>query len=191
MIVVPALGLSFGLGALATRNLSSGIGVGLLGLAALILSWLVVFEVGFWGSAAMIVVLEEASKGISLKISDVYQEAKKFLWPLSVVSLWVFLVVLGGFIFLIIPGIILGFLLQFTNFVVVVERKTGFKVLKRSMNLVGNNFLGILGRNLLMGLIIFLVNIIFGKMLFFNIVSQTLILPFALVYHYLVYKSCI
>lgn len=189
IMIVPAILTIFGLGALATGNLSLGLGVGLVGLAVLIVTWAVIFEIGFWGSVAMVVALEDAGRGQTPKLGDIYSQAKELLRPLALVSLLVLFAVLAGLVFFVIPGLIIMFLLSFVNFVMIVEKKTGTEALSRSAHLIWNNFWGILGRNILILLAVGLINIIFGRMLLFGIVSQVIILPFVLTYHYLIYKN--
>lgn len=189
IMIIPAILAIFGLGALATGDLSLGFSVGLVGIAVLILTWVIIFEIGFWGSAAMVIALEDAVKGQTAKLWDIYSQAKNLLWSLSFASLLVMVAILAGLVFLIIPGLVIVFLLSFVNFVVIAEKKTGTEALSRSAHLIWNNFWGILGRNILILLAVCLINIIFGRMLLFGIVSQVIVLPFVLTYHYLIYKS--
>lgn len=189
LLVMPAIVAIFGVSALVSGNLSLGLGIGLTGVATALLSSIVVFEIGFWGSAAGIVALIAAEKGQTPRLGEIYSEAKRLLWPLSIVSLLVFLAVGFGLLFLVIPGLILFFLLSFVSFVVVVEGKTGTAALERSIKLIWGNFLGVLGRDIIIILAIGMVNLFFGRVLLFSVISQTIVLPFVLVYHYLIYKD--
>lgn len=191
LIVMPAILAVFGISAFTTGNLSLGISVGLAGLAVLILSLVVVFEIGFWGSAAGIVAIIAAEKGQTPRLGEIYGEAKRLLWPLSLASLLVFLTVAFGLLFLVIPGLILFFLLSFVSFVVVAEGKTGTAALERSIKLIWHNFLGVLGRDILIILAVGLINLFFGRVLLFSVISQTVILPFVLAYHYLIYRDLV
>lgn len=174
---------------LVSQNPSVALGVGLAGLTVLLLSWIVVFEIGFLGSTAIIVALELQIEGKQLNFNKIFGRAKPLLLPISIVSILVFVVELIGFAFFIIPGIILIFLLTFCNYIVVAEKKTGFAVLVRSITLVKSHFWDILVRYLVIGAVSFLVNITLDKAVWFQFVSQTLILPFSVIYHFLLYKD--
>lgn len=174
---------------LVSQNLASALTVGLIGLAVLLLSWIVVFEIGFLGSAAIIVALQLHSEGKHPTIGTIFDEAKTLLLPLTIVSFLVSCVEIIGLLFFIVPGLILIFLLTFCNFIVVVEKKSGFTALQRSINLVKSHFWDILVRYLAIGVISFLINITLDKTVWFQFVSQTVILPFTVIYHFLLYND--
>ncbi len=193
LYIVPALltisGVTSFTAGLVSQNLASALGVGLIGVAILLLSGIVIFEIGFLGSAAIIVALQLHLDGKHPTIGAIFDKARTLLLPLTIVSLLVSCIEIVGLIFFIVPGLILIFLLTFCNFIVVIEKKTGFAVLQRSMSLVKNHFWDILVRYLAIGTIGFLINIILGRAVWFQFVSQTLILPFTVIYHYILYKD--
>ncbi len=176
---------------LVSQNLASALGVGLIGLTVLILSWIVIFEIGFLGSAAIIVALQLHMEGKHPSLGTIFDKAKSLLLPLTIVSLLVSCVEIIGLIFFIVPGLILIFLLTFCNFIVVVEKKTGFAVLQRSINLVKSHLWDILVRYLVIGAISFLINIALDKTVWFQFISQTIIFPFTIIYHYILYKDVV
>lgn len=182
-------GLSTLTAGVISGNPSIAFSFGLIGLAVLLLSWIVIFEISFMGGAAIITALELHLQGKHPTVSTIYNKAKKLLFPLSIVAILVFMLELLGFIFFIIPGIILIFLLTFCNYIVVAEGKTGLAVLHRSIQLVKSHFWEIMLRFLIMGVISFLINAAFKKIFMFQFVSETLILPFSITYHYLLYKD--
>jgi hypothetical protein len=72
------------------------------------------------------------------------------------------LVVMGGFILLIIPGIILSIYLYLAQYVYIQEGQKGLSALLRSRDLVKDNWMAIFGRVLLLGLMILLAAFVIG-----------------------------
>ncbi|MBI4991387.1 hypothetical protein HZB96_04825 [Candidatus Gottesmanbacteria bacterium] len=194
-IVLPLLLITTGLGSLAvgavTLNPAQVLSIAISGLLIILVSLLVVFEVGFLGSASIIICLNEYLKGKRPTLGKILTEGKNLLLPLTFVSLLVFFVETVGFFLLVIPGIILVIFLQFSNFVLVTEKKTGFDVLGRSIHLVKSHFWGILGRYLVIGVASLIVNLMFSRIPAFQFASQTLVLPFTVTYHFLLYRDVV
>lgn len=193
LIVVPILLVTLGVSSVAagfaTGNISQTIGVALIGLSVFLLSWIVIFEINFFGSAATIVTLNQHLKGKRPAFGDIFNETKKLLGAVTVVSFLVIFAQVVGFILFVIPGIIMAILLSFSNFIVVTEKERDFTVLHRSIHLVKKYFWAILGRYLAIGIVAFLINIIFNRVILFQFAAQTLILPFTITYHFLLFKD--
>lgn len=195
MIILPFLLLTTGVGTLSTGvftgSFTQAISVAIGGFLIMLLSLLFVFEVGFLGSAAIIICLNEYLKGNKPTLNTILTAAKKLLLPVTITSLLVFFIEAIGFLLLVIPGIIFTILLQFTNFVLVVEKKNPIAALSRSRHLVKSHFWGITGRYLVIGVASLLINLMFSRVPAFQLVSQTVILPFTITYHFLLYKDVV
>jgi hypothetical protein len=88
----------------------------------------------------------------SVDVKRIYTFALKNLWKFSLLVVLVFLVSLGGFILLIIPGIIFGTWFSFSNFIFV-DKGLGVKAsMGKSRELVKGRFWAVLGRLLVFGL---------------------------------------
>lgn len=74
--------------------------------------------------------------GHSIAVKNVIHEVLRLLVPLSVVTFLVYAVIIAGFLFLIIPGLVLMILLLPAMWVVVAEGLTARAALERSMALV-------------------------------------------------------
>ena len=193
MFLFPGLLVSMGLGSLvvgfATGNITSAASLGMVGVGIIALSLFVVFEIGFLGSAALILAIDAHHKGKNPTFSDIYDQAWKVLLPVTIVGLLSFLFEGIGFLLLILPGLLLVILLQFANYVVVVEKKAGLSALQKSISLVKSRFWGVFGRYIAISVISFLANYAFSGNFLLLLASQTVIMPFTVAYSYLLYKD--
>lgn len=80
-----------------------------------------------------------------------YRVGLKLFWPAVLISILNILAVLGGFVLLVVPGIILSIGLMFANYVLVVEDKRGMNALTASRDYVKGYWWAVLGRCLLLG----------------------------------------
>jgi hypothetical protein len=88
----------------------------------------------------------------SFDLKKIYTFAWKNLWKFSLLVVLVFLASFGGFILLIIPGIIFGIWFSFSNFVFV-DKGLGVKAsMGKSRELVKGRFWAVLGRLFVFGL---------------------------------------
>lgn len=82
-----------------------------------------------------------------------YRVGLKLFWSGIWLAILVMVAVAGGFILLIVPGIILAIGFMFTNYALVVEDKRGMQALLRSRQYVRGYWWAVLGRGLLAGAI--------------------------------------
>jgi hypothetical protein len=108
------------------------------------------------------IVCHDAEKEVSFQEAMAWSRRHIFayLW-LAILS---GLVVWGGFLLFIIPGIALSLYLFLTQYTFVLEDKRGFDALNRSFNLVRGNWWTLLGRLLVIGIIIMLLFVVFGSL---------------------------
>jgi len=152
------------------------------------------------------------------KVWDYYVQAKKYFWPFIWVSFLFGIVVLGGSILFIIPGIIFFIWFSQATFVVLFENIHGWSALKRSKRYVKGRWWGVVGRIVFIGLImgvismavqfaVFIISLILMLLIGLSSGSETLIgivslamsllgqvagvivAPLAVVYSYLMYVS--
>ena len=95
----------------------------------------------FFGTAALIPLVEDRSAGGSLTIAGAWAQVRKRAAPLVVTALMATAAVLVGLCLLVVPGIVLGFLFAFAAPIVMIEGGSGVAALKRSARLVAANWL--------------------------------------------------
>jgi hypothetical protein len=109
----------------------------------------------------------------SIDIKKIYVFVWKNLWKFSLLVVLVFLATLGGFVLLIIPGIIFSTWFSFANFIFV-DKGLGVKAsMGKSRGLVKGRFWAVLGRLLVFGLFSGLIGFIVSAVPFG--IGQTLI----------------
>ncbi len=84
---------------------------------------------------------------------ETFSASSRLIWPIIITSILVGLIVLGGTILFIIPGIIFTIWYVFTYYIIVVEEKKGLEALKISKALVVGRWWSIVWRLLLPGLV--------------------------------------
>lgn len=116
----------------------------------------------FWVGLAGIYAISGVYSGNILSIKGVYEAAWHSLWKFSLLSILLFLILLGGTLLLIIPGIIFGIWYSFSKFAFV--DGSGIKdSLTRSKRLVVGKFWKIFGRLIVFGLFAALAQILIGS----------------------------
>lgn len=152
-----------------------------LGLLSLSLASLLV---GIWVSATRyVLVMSKPNQDVKKIFLLGYERMGKYL----LVSLAAGLLTIIGIILLIIPGIVVSVWLSFVSFLVI-DKNLGVKeALKTSKKMVKGNFWALLGRFIVFGLVIGLIQIIIGSVdqvgsIVLNFLSPLFTLPFLLVY---------
>jgi flagellar basal body-associated protein FliL len=70
----------------------------------------------------------------------IFKKSLKKVWPLMIASLLGGLIVLGGFVLLIIPGILFSILLSFSAYFVVMDNISPIEAMRKSVYVVSKNF---------------------------------------------------
>ncbi|MDA1334949.1 MAG: hypothetical protein O2794_02970 [bacterium] len=118
---------------------------------------LILFVVSFIVGIAIVLYIAKQEEGTT----HIYSRSAKFLWAFVFVLLLQQLAVMGGFVLLIIPGVLTAIYLTFTSYMVIVEGKRGMDVLMGSW-LLAKDYLGqIFVKMLFIGLVL-LVAILLG-----------------------------
>ncbi len=181
-LVVAPLAL-LGLGELLSAH-----GSNLLGAALSILGFLLFVPSG-------IAMLLNLSKG--LRVPEAYRAGLALCIPAIWVSILMYFVMIGGFILLIIPGLILSVSLSFGLFVLVFENKRGLTALQQSREYVRGYWWAIVGRFLALlipiEIVLVISTLIFGQeigsVVYFVIMIA--VAPFYAVYYYKIYSNLV
>ena len=114
---------------------------------------------------------------------ETLQKSSHLIWPAIIITIIVILIVIGGVILFIIPGIIFAVWYAFAYYEVVFENKTGMEALRASKLLIAGRWGGILWRlfvpGLAFGILIGLISNILNKITYYAL--STLELHFLLV----------
>ncbi len=92
--------------------------------------------INLWAAILFIIMIDKIYKKESFDINNLYKQARHKILSYLLVSILVFLIVLGGFILLIIPGIIFAIWYAFAVYYNILENKKGLTALKSSKKLV-------------------------------------------------------
>lgn len=139
--------------------------------------------------AALIIACDDTKKGIKRKIKEYISIVWNRKWKIIGVYLLTALIVMVGFIFLIIPGIILSFFLIFAPFILILEKKSITESIMESFRLVKNNFWDVLVRHLVI-YFAFMAVVVFSNFIpLANMAVNFLGSIFIVIYMYLLYKN--
>lgn len=150
--------------------------------------------VGIWGSVAMILYIKDKPSNVN----DSLKKAWGFWWAYLWVSILIGIVITVGLIILIIPGIILAIYYAFAMYILIAENIKGWAAAKKSMDLVKNYWWAVFGRIILMGIAIYIPLMVISAAVAFispeagnlaSIILVTLIVPFGVIYSYLMYQN--
>ena len=111
------------------------------------------FIVSYWSGLACLYVIKDREEKIGVRES--FKRAWFKLFPYFWIIILAALASLGGFILLIIPGIIVGVSLIFVSFILISEDLRGMDVLLKSRHLVKGRWWPVFGRLLLIGILAF------------------------------------
>lgn len=128
LVLVPGL-LFFGLtyaGERVSEPLALSVAIDVLSVLAFLVYVVAIF-------AVMYMVIDE--EGAPTYVEGL-QWARKNILPLFLISILMFLVIIGGFVLFIIPGIILSLTLGFAQYALILEQQKGMSALVRSRELL-------------------------------------------------------
>ncbi len=193
IILFPAVITAVGNMMIAQRNLvvvaALGGLVSLIGFIAFI----------FGGIALLLAVI----KGTDVKES--YRQSVALFWPFVWVSILGVVVTIGGFIMLIVPGIMMGIWFLFSRYLVITEGRRGLDALVQSREYARGYWFALFGRMLLMGIVIAVLSAIVSGLLtllitvtagaifapIVNILIWVFVVPFSVIYLYVIYKNVV
>ncbi len=135
-------------------------------------------------------------------ISEAYRSAKSLFWPFVWLGILSSVITLGGYVMLIVPGILMGIWFSFSLYILVLENKRGLSILLQSRGYVEGFWWAILWRFILltlvyiaalivMGILSILLTPILGRTIFgvlFSII-QMLFVSFPIIYSYSIYQN--
>lgn len=144
--------------------------------------------IGILGSVSLISAIKKGPK--EWRIKDVIKEGWSKYWSFVWVTILTGAVVLGGFLFLVIPGIIFAIQLIFSGYIVICEDKKRFSALARSEELVKGYWWPVVIRILALNVVLISFSLVLQFIPYVGwLASVILFFPFTLIYNYLIYQN--
>lgn len=170
------------------------------GIVLAVLVAILIFYISIWAFAATI--RNISSPEAQTPAGKSFADSSHHVLPLIFTGLLMFLIIFGGLILLIIPGIILGFWYSQSYYVVITEGLSGKKALDQSKLYVKGNIWQIFKKGFFIGILSIIiaiaVAIIFGLMdrllhltfmtMIGNVIFQLLWTPLASVYAFMLFQ---
>jgi hypothetical protein len=141
------------------------------------------------GQAALIKATDDIAKNQKKTIKDYFQFVWNIKWKIWGLYLLSILLTMIGFIFLIIPGIIIGFCMMFAPYLLILENKKITECIKESFILVKDNFMSTLWKHILVFFAFVIIVMFSSFMPLANMVISFLSGIFTIIYVYLIYKD--
>lgn len=123
-------------------------------ITLLVIFILIVLYLSILGSIAKIIGAAKRIKGEEITVIECYRQAFSKFWSYIWVELLAVLVVLGGIILLIVPGMIFAIWFAFVGYVVVLENIKGKKALSFSKRIVRGYFWKVVGNTIAISLLV-------------------------------------
>lgn len=146
-------------------------------LIAIIYITLIIFVL--WASTTLTRVMNDRcdtkEEKLILSTKEEMNKAKKYLWPLIITGLLTVLIVMGGTLMLLIPGIIFSLWYGFSSYAVMLDDKKGMEALNYSKSLVKGRWWGVFWRLLAPSFVIGIVT---------SLVQLILLFPFGFLTYY-------
>jgi hypothetical protein len=174
----------------------------LLGLALLLVAGLIgaiIFTLLFiWSHVALMVAVRDHEERIG--VLEAYKRSRHLISSYFTTNLIVGLVVLGGFVLFIVPGVIFAVWLNLVSWIFVCEKLKGMDALARSREYVRGKWGAVLWRIVFVFIVYFVVVLVLGAILSVvkipdmlrplqSLIMSTFIAPFITVYMYFLYMN--
>lgn len=141
------------------------------------------------GQMSLIKATDDVVKNKKRTIKEYLQYVWNLKWKIWGVYLLSALLIITGFVFLIIPGIVIGFCLMFAPYILILEDKKITECIKESFVMVKNNFLDYLWKHLLVFIAFMFGFTIINFIPLVNMVASFLVSVFSVIYIYLIYAD--
>ena len=195
IVAIPLLVMMGAAGLLDEKGSKSFSDVNFIAVLAIIALGVLAGVVQLWAQIAMIKAIVDPD---SQNIKEMFRQSRHLILPYLWVSVLIGLIVLGGFILLIIPGIIFAFWYCFSPYALILENKRGMEALRTSKGYVKGNIGKIFSRYVLLMLLALVVFAIPSGVLgglhlkavgdIYTWVVSLVFSPVAAIYSYLIYR---
>lgn len=184
---------------LINRLTDSGSGVYMAGLIIIltVLFTIIIYFIQIWSQVALIYAVKDREERIN--VIESYRRGWHKIFPFWWLSILMGFIILGAFLFLIIPGIIFATWFSLAFFILIAEDLKGMDALLKSKEYVKGKWSQVFGRFLFIGgllLIIYLIPIIVFNVLKFPLaeeITQSVVglflSPLVIIYGFLIYSN--
>lgn len=135
----------------------------------------------FWGLAAMVYAVADESLDIRTALQRGWSRIWAFAWVFTLTGF----IVTGGFLLLIIPGIIFSVWFFLSQFVLAAEDERGMRALLKSKAYMQGRFFEVFIRLI----VVWMVSVVIGMVPVLGAVLSLLFVPFMLIYGWLIYED--
>jgi hypothetical protein len=135
----------------------------------------------FWGLAALVFAVVDETLGIKAALEKGLSRIWAFVWVFSLTGF----IVTGGFLLLVIPGIIFSVWFFLSQFVLAAEEERGMCALLKSKAYIQGRFFEVFLRLLL----VWLVSVVIGMVPMLGPVLSVLFVPFMMIFSWLIYED--
>lgn len=135
----------------------------------------------FWGLAALVFAVADESLGIRAALEKGWSRVWAFAWVFTLTGF----IVTGGFLLLIIPGIIFSVWFFLSQFVLAAEDERGMRALLKSKAYMRGRFFEVFLRLF----VVWVVSMIVGMVPLLGAVLSLLFVPFMMIYSWLIYAD--
>lgn len=182
-------------------NATANIIMIILGFLGILIILFMIF-VSIWSNLALIQAIKDRDRGMGFK--EAFKTSLPKILSSIGISILLILIVLGGTVLLIIPGIIFAIWFGFAIYVFIAEDLKGFAALKRSKEYVRGKWWQVFGRylafislclllGLAIGLILGILYSVIGEVKILtsiiNYAFQLLIAPLSFIYYFILYEK--
>lgn len=174
-------------------NIFSYLFIGIVGLVYLV----GFFAVVAWVQAAFVVVIRDWEKKTGSRVA--FKSARQYAIPLVLTSLLSMVLVFGGVLLFVIPGILLGIWFSYSIYAVVVEDKKGLLALHSSREYFRGKFWKIIGREIAVRLPEIILSMFITSLVTQHVLPASmqglyqmislLLAPFYMIYSFLLYTK--
>jgi hypothetical protein len=144
---------------------------------------------GLWVQVTTIIAISQVTAGKTLGVKETFSLAWPRVGKYALTTFLVGIIGLGGFLLLIIPGILFLVWYSFANFIVITEGIGAKESLKQSKLLVKGYFWQVVGRGLFFTVFLILFQVAFSLIPFIGPVVSTIFRPFYFLPYYLLYSQ--
>lgn len=155
-------------------------------IALMLILYIAIFILSLIGGITLAVLANNPKLSIEESLKQGLGKFFSYLW----ISALAGLIVLAGFIFFIIPGVLFSVWFSLILYALVIEDKKGAAALSRSKELVGGCWWKIFGRYIILGLILIGISLVLAWIpILGSLVLTTLITPISTLYLFFIYQD--
>jgi len=182
LAMLPSVVIGFLISYVPFKNSNFDLNIILCDVLLLLAGFFLAIILGLWSQTAMLCAVKEDSADFKKILLMAWPKIGSLFW----VSFLAGLVIMGGSILFIIPGIIFSVWFCLSTFVFIAEDLHGTSALKRSKQLVEGYWWPVFGRLAVIGILCMLVSWV---RVYGPIINIFFMVPFALVYEYMLYQD--